>query len=307
MQVALRGVAAVEGEEAAFPGGFRGGSFVGGGSVEFARGGCRGGGYGEVFGVWDGRVGDEVAHCVDVEALVALVGGLRAEEEEEGQHGGREDGDEVESPLVADVCGDFPDEDRREECAAEEGEVAQCHSETSLVHEVEIAHAGVDQRFEGGESNALEYTRPQERFVRSAVAAAPCAGEDDGDGAEEVDVSLSPYARRRYEEEACETDAEEVVPCEERHVGEGALEVDGERDGVCGEERGQRRGDDAQQAQNAHDQVALPQWPILPYRQRISLMNVSLEHVETEARVQGDRSGRPTAAAQAVSSPSCHT
>ena len=71
-------------------------------------------------------------------------------------------------------------------------------------------------------------------------------------------MSLSPYTRGRYEEKACETNAEKVIARKEGHISKRALEVYGEGDGVCSEKGRQRCCDDTEQAQDAYDNVALP-------------------------------------------------
>ena len=71
-------------------------------------------------------------------------------------------------------------------------------------------------------------------------------------------MSLTPNARGGHEEESSKTDAEEVVPGQEGHSGERSMEDEGEREGVCGEDRGQRCRDDGKERQDEEDEVALP-------------------------------------------------
>ena len=76
-------------------------------------------------------------------------------------------------------------------------------------------------------------------------------------------MSLSEYARGSHEDEARDADAEEVVAGQQGDVGEGALEVEGEGEGVGREQRGESRGDDGEDAEDCADDVALVEGPIL--------------------------------------------
>ncbi len=108
-----------------------------------AEGGFPGAGAG-LFDVRVGVVvGDDVGHAVravgvggeevEVEGGFAAVGGLRAEEVDQRQAGGAEDGDQVEGPPPADGVGDLADDDGREEGAAEDGEVGEGHADAALL------------------------------------------------------------------------------------------------------------------------------------------------------------------------------
>lgn len=203
-----------------------------------------------------------VAH-VQVQALVAPIRRLRAEEEQGREQHAREDGDEVEGPLPADAVRHDADDDGREEGAAEQREVAQRHALAALVHEVQVADARVDERLEGRQADALEDARPQQAGVVVPGRAAPRAADDQDDGAQQEGVALAPDARRGHEQEAGDADAEQVVARQQGHVGEVALEFEGEGQGVGGEQRGEGRGDDGEEREDEEDDIALPEGPIL--------------------------------------------
>lgn len=76
-------------------------------------------------------------------------------------------------------------------------------------------------------------------------------------------MTLSEYARGGDEDEARDADAEEVVAGQQGDVGKGALEVEGEGEGVGREERGEGRGDDGEDAEDCADDVALVEGPVL--------------------------------------------
>lgn len=76
-------------------------------------------------------------------------------------------------------------------------------------------------------------------------------------------MSLSEYSRGGHEDEARDADAEEVVAGQQGDVGEGALEVEGEGEGVGGEQRGESRGDNGEDAEDRADDVALVEGPVL--------------------------------------------
>lgn len=90
----------------------------------------------------------------------ATVGDFGDKEEDDRDADASEDGDEVERPLPANRVGHLAHNDGRQEGAAEDGEVGDCHAFSSLVDEVEIADRGIDQRFEWCETDALEYACP---------------------------------------------------------------------------------------------------------------------------------------------------
>lgn len=57
-----------------------------------------------------------------------------------------------------------------------------------------------------------------------------------------------------------------MIAGSEGHVGEAALEMDGEGDGVCGEQWGEGCCDDAEEAEDGDDEVAFPEGPVLLQR-----------------------------------------
>ena len=204
------------------------------------------------------RLYNQIAHGVDIEACIARVRCFGAEEDDEGQQDGSEDGDEVECLLVAYAVCDHADEDWGQEGAAEEREVGECHADSALMDMVQIADRCVDECLERREAHALEDSRPEERCVVRSCCAAPYAAKDHNNRTEDVEMPLPPDARTWYEEEACDSNTEEVVPCQESHVRKAALEVDGQRDGVGGKERRQSCCDDGEEREDEDDDIAFP-------------------------------------------------
>lgn len=131
------------------------------------------------------------------------------------------------------------------------------------MHMVHVPHGRIDQRLKRREPYALENARPEKTSVVFACCAAPDAAHNDDERAQKVDVPLAPDTGAGHEQEASEPDAEEVVAGAQRHVGEGAFEEDGERDGVCGEERREGCRDDGEEREDCDDGVAFPKRPVL--------------------------------------------
>lgn len=130
---------------------------------------------------------------------------------------------------------------------------------------IEIPDGRIDERFERREAYPLKYSRPEEALVGASVSAAPGAGYNDDDGAEKVEMSFPPDSSRGHEDETCEPDSQEVVACQQGHVGQGALEVYGEGDGVGGEEGGEGRCYHGEEGEYGDDEVAAPEGPVLSY------------------------------------------
>lgn len=128
----------------------------------------------------------------------------------------------------------------------------------SLQYHLQVAHRSIDERFKRRETHALEDARPQERSIVWSRCAAPHAAEDDDDSAEDVEMSLAPDPCTGHEKKTGNPYAEQVVSCQQRHVSEGALEVDGERDGVGGEQGRQGSCDDREEGEDDDEEVALP-------------------------------------------------
>lgn len=123
---------------------------------------------------------------VGVEVGVAHKGRLRTEEDDQRQHGGAEDGDEVERPLPTNRTRHLAHNHRREERSSKQTQIAQRHPLASLMNEVQIPHAGIDQGLERRQRNALEEPRRHERFEVVVAPTAPCRADDDEDGSEDV-------------------------------------------------------------------------------------------------------------------------
>lgn len=94
-------------------------------------------------------------------------------------------------------------------------------------------------------------------------------------------MPFPPYTRGRYEQEARDADAEEVVAGCERHVGEAALEVDGERHRIGGEEGAQRSRDNTEKAEDGEDEVAAPEGPVL----NTQTIMLACKHINNVLRV----------------------
>jgi len=158
-----------------------------------------------------GRGGRERRWCRDVHHVCVQSRGssvrrFRHEEEESQEAEGHEDGEEVEGPLPPDVLGDHADEDWSQECAAEDGRVHDRHAGTTLVHKVEIADDGVGERFEGGEGDALEDSRPKQGGVVFVVVSGttPCRSDGHEQRSEQKDMSLAPDSCRRDEDDGAD-------------------------------------------------------------------------------------------------------
>ena len=108
---------------------------------------------------------------------------------------------------------------------------------------VQVSDGSVDKSFEWCKAHALEDPRPDETAVVFACRAAPGTAHNDDDRAEQIDVSFPPNPRTRHEQETSHAHAKQVVSCCECHVGEVAVEVEREADGVGGEYGRQRRSD----------------------------------------------------------------
>lgn len=143
-----------------------------------------------------------------------------------------EDGDEVERPLPADGMGHFADDDGGQEGASEQRDVAQGHALATLVHEEEIANAGVQQRFERRQPDALNDARPYQGPITRSRRTAPYAANHNDDESEKVEMAFSPDARCRHEQQAGHADAEQMPARQQSHVVEGAPEVQCQRQRV---------------------------------------------------------------------------
>lgn len=219
----------------------------------------------------------QVPHRVDFEPLLPYVRRLRAPKHQQRHHPPRENRHKPKRPLVPHLARHLPHHHRRRERPPEQRQVTQRHPHPPLMHTIHIAHTRIHQSLERREPHSLEDPRPEERLIRAPAGASPRAGYHDDEGAEQVDVALSPDAGRGDEEEAGEGHAQEVVPCEERHGGEGAVEVDGEGDGVGGEEGGEGGGDDGGEAEDEGDEVAVPEGPVLEGgREIVSIISLGM-------------------------------
>ena len=149
-----------------------------------------------------------------------------------------------------------------EEGAPKERQIAHGHPLPSLVHMIQVPNAGIHERLERRQSHALDDPSPEHRLVVRAAVPTPGRADDDEDGAEEVEMPLAPDARRSDEDQASDTDPEEMIAGQERHLREVAVEVKGEGDGVCGEKRRKRGGDDGDGGEDEEDDIPTPQGPI---------------------------------------------
>lgn len=102
------------------------------------------------------------------------------------------------------------------------------------MHKVQITHTGIDQRLEGRQPDTLENAGPQQTSIVMPTGATPRTGDDDHNRADDVRVPFPIHPRAGHEQEPRQPHAEEVVAGQQRHLGEGPLEVDNEGEGVGG-------------------------------------------------------------------------
>lgn len=74
--------------------------------------------------------------CIGIEVRITYECGLRNEENDQWEHHGAKDGDEIERPLPSNGACHLSNDHRREECTAEQAQIAQGHSLASLMHEI---------------------------------------------------------------------------------------------------------------------------------------------------------------------------
>lgn len=115
---------------------------------------------------------------VGVEMSVPDERSLWDEEYDQWKHCTCEYGNHVERPFPTNGARHLPNNDGREECTTEQAEVGQGHPLASLVNEVQISNAGVNQRLERSQSYALEEPcsgQRHVRMVRGQVAEIACS------------------------------------------------------------------------------------------------------------------------------------
>lgn len=76
-------------------------------------------------------------------------------------------------------------------------------------------------------------------------------------------MSLSPNSGAGHKQEACQSDAQQMISRGQRHLCEIPLKKQRKCDSICSEKRAKCRGDNGDDGEDNEDGVALPQWPVL--------------------------------------------
>ena len=110
------------------------------------------------------------------------------------------------------------------------------------MNEVEISDACIDQCFEWRKPHALDDPRCHHALVILPRRAAPSATNDDEAGTKKVQMSFPPYSSRGDKDEACDSDAQEMVTSQKSDLREVDAQTcwrrivpEGEGEGVRGE------------------------------------------------------------------------
>ena len=135
-------------------------------------------------------------------------------------------------------------------------------SPDTYMHAVQVSHGSVDKRLERRCRDALEDARRNHAFKIVARCAAPSRRSDQQNRPEHKHVTLAPDAARGHDDEGGATHAQQIPARELGDAREGDDEVEGQGQGVGGQNRTERGGKDGGQRQDEGDEVALPQRPV---------------------------------------------
>lgn len=201
-----------------------------------------------------------LALCVGVrvELSVSAIRSLRAEQEDCRKRGSHEDGDKVEAPLPAQRCRNLSDQNGSEEGASKDCQVGKGHAHSSLVDKVHVANGSVEQAFIGSGADTLKDSSAEQAAVVCPRGPGPGTRGNDDEDSQEEEMALAPDAGGGNEEDGSSAGAEKKVARQESDFGKGLCEETGERDGVCGQDGAERRGEDAGPAEGEGDEIALP-------------------------------------------------
>ncbi|OLL23957.1 hypothetical protein NEOLI_004959 [Neolecta irregularis DAH-3] len=191
----------------------------------------------------------------------ARVDVLGAVEEHAGAEQAGAERDEAERPAPADGARHAADDDGRQEGGADQRERGDGDAQAALVHKVQIAHGGDQQRLEGQNADALQDARAQQRAVRRRLGG-PHRAAEQAHAAGDVGVPLAVDARRRQQQRRRGSHADQLVARQARDRRKGRAVLHQQDKRVRRQDRPQRRRHHAPAAEQRKHHVALPQRPV---------------------------------------------
>lgn len=123
---------------------------------------------------------------------------------------------------------------------------------------VHVANGGIKQAFIGSGADALKDSGTEQAAVVCPRRPGPGTRGDDDEDSEEEEMALAPDAGRGDEEDGSSASTKEKVARQKGDFGKRLCEETGERDGVCGQDGAEGRGEDAGPAEGEGDEIALP-------------------------------------------------
>ncbi|KAI6761867.1 hypothetical protein HG531_002420 [Fusarium graminearum] len=143
-----------------------------------------------------------------------------------------------------------------EEGTAKNSQIGKSHAYSSLVNKVEVTNSRIEKTLIRRTSYALHDSGTNETAIICPDSPSPCARGDNYKYTDEEQVSLSPNATGRNEENGTSTTSQQKVSCQERDFGEVFGEEERDCDGIGGEDRTECGSKNASEAKEEGYQVA---------------------------------------------------